>query len=167
MNRTHLIQLIAVLVILASIAAIALHLREDPPPDMPRLTEAELREQAEHDGAQFLMHFDAGDWRGYATPARVVWSTIRFEVQVTSFDGAALASTSEMEPTPGELIEAYLSLGVTEAEPVLKVFAETHQDPAKIAAWRGSFLALGARIAEARRAYLDANLPVVSAAMVR
>ncbi len=167
MNRKNLVQLLAIPVLVGSVIAIMVNLRGDRLPDLPRLTDAELRQQAEHDGGRFLMHFDGGGWRSYATPAQVVWSTCRFETQATVFGGASLASPSPIEPTPEELIEAFRTLGVPEAEPVLQAYAKTAYDPAKIAAWRGSFLALGARIAKARHAYLDENLPVVMAAMVR
>lgn len=171
MSRTLLIRAIAVLVVVASLAAIILHLRGEEKLQFPRASEEEMMQQAEHDGMRFLMHFDGGGWRGFPPAARVVWSTIRFEVQVTAFNGLGLASASgPMEPTADELVEAYRELGVPEAEPVLAEYGRLRSaDSAaeEFSAWRPRFLTLTGRISDARKAYLTANVGDVMAAMSR
>ncbi len=172
MNRTFLIRSIAILVVVASLAAIAFHLRNDERPSFPRASEAELMLQAEHDGMRFLMHFDGGDWRSFAPAPRAVWSTIRFEVQATAFNGAGLAvAPGPLDPTAEELAAAYRELGVPEMEPVLVEYGRLRSGgipaAADIAAWRPRVLALGDRIAAARHVYLTAHAGAVTAAMAR
>lgn len=172
MNRTLIIRLVAILVVVASLAAIVLQLRGPEQPRFPRASEAELLQQAEHDGMRFLAHFDGGGWRGFPPATRVVWSTIRFEVQATAFNGAGLASApGPLDPTADELAAAYRELGVPEAEPVLADYGRLRNGAvpaaADLAAWRSRFLVLNGRITAARHAYLTAHGGEITAAMVR
>jgi len=172
MSRTFLIRFVAILVVAASLAAIVFQLRGADQAQFPRASGDELMRQAENDGVRFLMHFDGGAWRGFPPATRAVWSTIRFEVQVTAFNGAGLAAASgPLDPTPDELVEAYRELGVPEAEPVLADYSKLRSAPAPaaadLAAWRSRFLELSGCIAAARHAYLTAHAGEITAAMAR
>jgi hypothetical protein len=172
MSRTLLIRGVAILVVVASLAAIAFQLRSDEQPQFPRPSDAELMLQAEHDGMRFLAHFDGGGWRGFPPAARAVWATVRFEIQATAFNGAGLAAApGPLDPTVDELVAAYRELGVPQAEPVLADYGRLRSGPSPTAQdwadWRSRFQALSGRIAEARRTYLAAHLGEVAAAMAR
>lgn len=172
MSRTLIIRLVAILVVVASLAAIGLQLRSTGQPQFPRASEADLMLQAEQDGMRFLMHFDGGAWRSFPPATRVVWSTIRFEVLATAFNGAGLAAApGPMDPTADELAAAYRDIGVHEAVPVFAEYGRLRESAtpsaSDLSAWKTGFLALGGRIAEARRTYLQAHIGEITAAMAR
>lgn len=172
MNRTLLIRLLAVLAIVISVAMVVRQVSAgEAAPVFPRMDDDALVLQAEHDGARFLSHFNGGSWRSLPAPARHVWSTLRFELQATMFDGIALHPPDALAPTVAELEEAYQALQVPEMVPLLATYGDIlagHEPAAAdLGLWRGRIQKLGAQLTDARRTYLQANLPVITGAMAR